>query len=139
MGVLVYFLSKYFKPNFSLTSTVQKQLPEVFCKKRFLRNVAKFTGKLLCQSLFFNKVAGWGLQLYFKKQLWHKYFPLNLAKFLRTPVLQNISGRLLLTVAYLFDCSIKNSQKLKSVSYGIKFAPLKLFAIWPIIYPKQFL
>ena len=139
MGVLVYFLSKYFKQNFSLRSTVQKQLPEVFCKKRFLRNVAKFTGKLLCQSLFFNKVAGWGLQLYLKKQLRHKYFSPNLAKFLRTPVLQNISGRLLLTVAYLLDRSIKNSQKLKSVSYGIKFPPLKLLAIWPIIYPKQFL
>ena len=32
--------------------------PDVFCKKRVLRNFAKFTGKHLCQSLFFNKVAG---------------------------------------------------------------------------------
>ena len=32
--------------------------PEVFCKKGVLRNFAKFTGKQLCQSLFFNKVAG---------------------------------------------------------------------------------
>ena len=32
--------------------------PEVFCKKGVLRNFAKFTGKHLCQSLFFNKVAG---------------------------------------------------------------------------------
>ena len=32
--------------------------PEVFCKKGSLRNFAKFTGKHLCQSLFFNKVAG---------------------------------------------------------------------------------
>ena len=31
--------------------------PEVFCKKGVLRNFAKFTGKHLCQSLFFNKVA----------------------------------------------------------------------------------
>ena len=30
--------------------------PEVFCKKGFLRNFAKFSGKHLCQSLFFNKV-----------------------------------------------------------------------------------
>ena len=30
---------------------------EVFCKKNVLRNFAKFTGKHLCQSLFFNKVA----------------------------------------------------------------------------------
>ena len=32
--------------------------PEVFYKKGVLRNFSKFTGKLLCQSLFFNKVAG---------------------------------------------------------------------------------
>ena len=32
--------------------------PEVFCKKSVLRNFAKFTGKHLYQSLFFNKVAG---------------------------------------------------------------------------------
>ena len=28
--------------------------PEVICKKGVLRNFAKFTGKHLCQSLFFN-------------------------------------------------------------------------------------
>ena len=28
---------------------------EVFCRKAVLRNFAKFTGKHLCQSLFFNK------------------------------------------------------------------------------------
>ena len=32
--------------------------PEVFCKKDVLKNFAKFTGKHLCQSIFFNKVAG---------------------------------------------------------------------------------
>ena len=37
---------------------LQKQPPKVFCKKGVLRNFAKFTGKHLCQSLFFNKVAG---------------------------------------------------------------------------------
>ena len=31
--------------------------PKVFCKKGILRNFAKFTGKHLCQSLFFDKVA----------------------------------------------------------------------------------
>ena len=36
-------------------------------KKGVLRNFAKFTGKHLCQSLFFNKVAG--LQLYRKETL----------------------------------------------------------------------
>ena len=32
--------------------------PEVFCKTGVLGNFAKFTGKHLCQNLFFNKVAG---------------------------------------------------------------------------------
>ena len=31
----------------------QKQPPEVLCKKGVLSNLAKFTGKHLCQSLFF--------------------------------------------------------------------------------------
>ena len=29
---------------------------DVFCKKSVLRNFAKFTGKHLCQGIFFNKV-----------------------------------------------------------------------------------
>ena len=32
--------------------------PEALCKKSVLKNLAKFIGKHLCQSLFFNKVAG---------------------------------------------------------------------------------
>ena len=65
--------------------------PGVFCKKGALRNFAKFTGKHLCQSLNFNKVAGWGLQLYkqpgtfLKKRLW--CFPVNFTEFLKTPFL----------------------------------------------------
>ena len=38
--------------------------PEVFCEKAVLRNLLKFTGKHICQSFFFNKVPGLGLQLY---------------------------------------------------------------------------
>ena len=36
---------------------LQKQPPKVLCKK-VLRNFAKFTGKHLCQNLFFNKISG---------------------------------------------------------------------------------
>ena len=36
----------------------RSSLPKGFCRKGVLRNFAKFTGKHLCQSLFFNKVAG---------------------------------------------------------------------------------
>ena len=38
--------------------TEQKQPPVVFYKKGVLKSFAKFTGKHLCQSLFFYKVTG---------------------------------------------------------------------------------
>ena len=57
-------------------------------KKGVLRNLTKFTGKHLCQSLFFNKVAGLGPATLLKKRLWHRYFSVNYAKFSRTPSLQ---------------------------------------------------
>ena len=49
--------------------------PDVFCKKGVLRNLAKFTGKHLFQSLSFNKVeAVWILWIskntFFKEHLW---------------------------------------------------------------------
>ena len=56
--------------------------PEVFCEKGVLRNFAKFTGKQLCQSLFFNNIAGLRHATLLKKGLWHRYFPGNFAKFL---------------------------------------------------------
>ena len=39
-------------------SIFRSSRPKVFSKKGVLRYYAKFTGKHLCQSLFFNKVAG---------------------------------------------------------------------------------
>ena len=64
---------------------------ELFCKRCVLKNFAKFTGKHLCQSLFFNKVAGLRPATLLKKRLWHSCFPVNFVKFLRTPFLQNTS------------------------------------------------
>ena len=74
----------------------QKQSPEVFYKKNVLRNFTKFAGKHLCQSLFINKVAGLRPATLLKKRLWYRCFPVNFVKLLRTPFLQNTSGRLLL-------------------------------------------
>ena len=39
------------------------------------KNFAKFTGKPLCQSLFFNKVADLRLETLLKKRLRHRCFP----------------------------------------------------------------
>ena len=51
------FQSKIFAKRLVTDSPeLQKQQPEVFCKKKdVLRNLAKFTGKHLCQSLFIKK------------------------------------------------------------------------------------
>ena len=46
-------------------------------KKDALENFAKFTGKHLCQSLFFNATL-------LKKRLWYRSFPMSLVTFLRT-------------------------------------------------------
>ena len=59
----------------------------MFCDKGVLRNFVKFTGKHLCQSLFFNKVAGLRPATLFQKRLWHRRFPVNFAKFLTIPFL----------------------------------------------------
>ena len=57
---------------------------EVFCKKGVLRRFTKFTRKHLCQSLLFNRVAGLRPATLLKKRLWHRCFPVNFVKFLRT-------------------------------------------------------
>ena len=54
-------------------------------------NLAKFTGKHLFQSLFLNKVAGLRSATLLRKRLWHRCFPVNFAKFIRSPFLQNTS------------------------------------------------
>ena len=57
---------------------------------------------------FFTKVAG-SLLLFIKKRLWHRFFSVNYAKFLRTPFLQNTSGWLLLR--NVFELSNKETAK----------------------------
>ena len=59
------------------------------------KNSAKFTGKELCQSLFFNKFACLRPATLLKKRLWPRCFPQNFTKLLRTPFSQNTFERLL--------------------------------------------
>ena len=63
-------------------------------RKGFIKNFTKFTGKHLCQSPFFNKVAGLRSATLLKKRLWHRSFPVKFVKFLKTNFLQNTSGQL---------------------------------------------
>ena len=51
-------------------------------EKGVLKNLAKFTGKHLCQSLFFNKIVVLRAVTLLKNRLWNRYFPVDFAKFL---------------------------------------------------------
>ena len=73
--------------NNNAVDMVRTSRPEVFCKKGVLRNFVKFTGKHLCQSFFFNKVAGLRPATLLKKKLWHRCFLVNFVRFLRAPFL----------------------------------------------------
>ena len=88
----------------------QKQPPEVFRKKDVLRNFTKFTGKHLCQSLFFNKVAGLRLATLLKKRPWQRCFPVNFVKFLRTSLFMEHLWWLLLDY---YHCGNVNKKFLK--------------------------
>ena len=72
--------------------TLRSSQREVFCKKGALRNLAKFTGKHLWQSLSATLL---------KKRLWRRCFPVNFAKFLRTLFLIEHLRWLLLTLEFL--------------------------------------
>ena len=58
--------------------------------KGIIRNFAKFTGKHLSQSLFFYNAAGLETCNFIKKRLRHRCFPVNFAKFLRTPFTKHL-------------------------------------------------
>ena len=79
-----------------LVSSVNlKQPPYVFYIKDFIKNFILFAGKQLCWNVF-NKVAGLQACSFIKKILKHRWFLVNIAKFLRTSMLRNIRERLLL-------------------------------------------
>ena len=47
---------------------------------------------------YFNKAAGLKVSNFIKKRLQHRCFPMNIAKFLATPILKNTCERLLLRI-----------------------------------------
>ena len=98
-------------------------------RKGALRNFAKFTGKHLCQTLFFNKVVGFRPATLLKKRLWHRGFLVNFAKFLRTLFSQNTSRRLL---RYL----IESFRSGKILSITLKRKSSSEFAIYAGIPPE---
>ena len=71
-------------------------------------------------SLFFNKIAGLTL---LKKRLWHRGFPVNFAKFPRTPFLKNTS---------LGDCLCMNDfwNDFKKIPHDACFCQYVLYRNW---------
>ena len=77
----------------------QKQPPEVFCKKRCSEKFRKITLKIPVLESLFNKVAGLKTCNFIKKR--QRCFPVEFAKFLRTPILKNSCERLLLSRVFI--------------------------------------
>ena len=67
------YLSYLFRQNQYSNLKIEAVIWRCSVKKVF-RNFTKFTGKHLCQSLFFNKVAGRRTAFLLKKRLWHRCF-----------------------------------------------------------------
>ena len=79
-----------FNPLLANVFIIKKQPPVVFYKKSVLKKFLIFTGKHLCWSLF--------LISSIKKRHEHSYFPVNIVKFLRTPILKSNCKRLRLII-----------------------------------------
>ena len=61
-----------------------RSCPQLFCKKRALKNFAKFTGKDLCWVFFERESCRPHASNLLKGSLQHGCYPVNFAKFLRT-------------------------------------------------------
>ena len=125
-------------------------------QKGVLRNFTKFTGKHLYQSLFFNKVAGLRPATLLKKRRWHRCFPVNFVKFLRTPFLKNNSRWLLLylvsykkyrivsehffwkAIKYLSCKLLQICVQLASIFLGARTVLYEMRFIWNFVFEKFF-
>ena len=82
---------KYFKEIWKLVNPCRSSHRRCSLRKGVFRNLPKFTGEHMYQSLFLNKVAALPATL-LKKSLWHWCFPVNFAKFLRKPFYRTPPG-----------------------------------------------
>ena len=98
-------------------------------RKGVLRNFAKFTSKHLCQSLFFNKVAGLR-QHYFKRDSGTGVFLLILRNFQERLFIQNTSGRLVLESLELIY-NLMDKDALDSFLFLISnYCPVSFKILW---------
>ena len=81
------------------------------------RNFAKLTGKYLCPSLRFNNIASRPATL-LKQRLWHRCFPANFAKFLRTYFFTEHFRCLLLKTSLSSELLLKTSKFLSNTDFA---------------------
>ena len=98
--------------NFHVT-TLRNSHQRSSMKKGVLKNFAKFTGKHLCRSLFFNKVTGLSPAAMLIKETLVQVFSCEFCKISENTFLQNTSGRLLLNffmtkISYLYEIKKKD-------------------------------
>ena len=57
----MFLVHNIIRPKMKGINATENSRGEVFFKKGFMKTFEKLTGKHLCQSFFFNKVAGLGI------------------------------------------------------------------------------
>ena len=87
----------------------------MWCRTPKFSNIYRKTAML--ESLFY-KVAGLKAYIFIKKRLQHRCFAVNIAKFLRTPVLKNVCKRLLLILNWWSRHQSRN-QNLDRLFYNV--------------------
>ena len=67
-----------------------------FLSKKLFVKISQYSQENTCAKSLLNKVAGHKVCNFIKKRLQHRFFSINIGKFLKTPVLKNIWVRLVL-------------------------------------------
>ena len=87
----IFLFYKFFCTNIS---TIFRRSHHKCSIKSYCQTFVIFTGKHLWWGLFFNKVEGHQTCRFITKGLQHRYFVVNFEKFVKAPILKNISERL---------------------------------------------
>ena len=105
--MLKYYITTSFRQFTFFTFLVQTKIWKLLCRYDFVIEIIKVILRYfhlvnvhkktqLCWSLFLKKVTDLKVCNFIKKRLQHRFFSVNIAKFLRTLTLKNICERLLL-------------------------------------------
>ena len=101
----------------------KRSCPEMFSKKGVIRNFTKFTGKLLCQSLFFNKVSG--LKPYQKNEALAQVFSREFCEITKN------------TTSYKTPAVATSGKYMYTANDGIKIFRKKFFCVSEKIFQKS--